>query len=294
MDRPNISAELAAARGLTQEQARDAMRALYLPLLQAQPKDGIAVTMDIAYGPHERNKLDVHVPKPKPNGVPVVMFVFGGGFVRGHKNDVGALVHGNIPDFFARNGYVGVNVNYRLAPGAQWPAGGEDVGAAVAWVRQNIAAHGGDPARIFIMGHSSGATHVATYAFRRELHPAEGPGIRGAICMSGNYFLNRNPADPNHIAYYGEDLSKWDARSLIDNASWDPKSFAAFISTAEHEPFSFNRSFAAMLSRLSSVAGAIPRFKLFLAHNHSSEHLAIGSGDTAIEGELLDFIRSNS
>jgi acetyl esterase len=294
VDKPTYSADLAAARGLTQDQARDAMRAIYLPLLKAQPRDRFTVAMDVAYGPHERNKLDVHVPKPKPTGVPVVMFVYGGGFTRGHKNDLGELVHGNVPDFFARNGYVGVNVNYRLAPDAQWPAGGEDVGAAVAWARQNIASYGGDPTRIFIMGHSSGATHVATYAFRKELHPAGGPGIRGVMCLSGNYFLNRNPADPNHLAYYGEDMTKWDARSLIDNASWDGTSFAAFISTAEHEPFSFNRSFAAMLSRLSTVGGAMPRFKLFLEHNHSSEHLAIGTGDAAIEAELLDFVRSHS
>ena len=268
------------------------MRALYLPLLKAQPRDTFSVEMDLAYGPHERNKLDVHVPKPRPASAPVVMFFFGGGFVRGHKNEVGELLFGNVADFFARNGYIGINANYRLAEHAQWPAGGEDVGAAVAWARKNVAAYGGDPRRIFIMGHSSGSTHVATYAFRKELHPAGGPGIRGAICMSGNYFLDRQKVDPNHLAYYGQDTSQWDARSLIGNASWGD--FAVFLSTAEYEPFPFNRSFAAMAAELCRTGGRMPRAKYFLDHNHSSEQIAIGTGDPQIEEELLDFVRSAS
>ena len=248
---------LKAARGLPQDQARDHMRAVYLPLLKAQPRNGFTIEMDVAYGPHARHRLDVHVPKPKPAGVPVVMFFFGGGFVRGHKNDGGELLFGNVADFFARNGCIGVNANYRLAEHARWPGGGEDVGAAVAWVRENIATYGGDPTRLFIMGHSSGATHVATYAFRTELHPPGGPGIRGLICMSGNYFLDRRNPDPNHIAYYGADMDAWSKRALIENATWGD--FAVFLSTAEFEPFPFNRSFVAMTNALTARAGRMPR-----------------------------------
>jgi triacylglycerol lipase len=294
--RPEIPAEivrmLRAARGMPQDQARDAMRAVYLPLLKAQPRESVTIEMDLAYGPHARHRLDVHVPKSRPTGAPVVMFFFGGGFVRGHKNEVGELLFGNVADFFARNGYIGINANYRLAEHAGWPAGGEDVGAAVAWARQNVAVYGGDPGRIFIMGHSSGATHVATYAFRPQLHPSGGPGIRGVLCMSGNYFLNQEKVDPNHVAYYGADMSRWNERSLIGNATWGD--FAVFLSTAEHEPFPFNRSFVAMTDTLCARGGRMPRVKYFLEHNHSSEQMAIGSGDPTIEHELLDFVRGQS
>lgn len=51
----------------------------------------------------------------------------------------------------------GVNMTYRLAPRHTWPAAQEDIAAAVRWVRQNIASQGGDPRRIFLMGHSAGA-----------------------------------------------------------------------------------------------------------------------------------------
>jgi triacylglycerol lipase len=288
----DIAEALKAARGQSQDAARERMRAVYLPLLKTRPRDGFTIEMDVAYGRHARHRLDVHVPKPRPVAAPVVMFFFGGGFVRGHKNEVGELLFGNVADFFARNGFIGINANYRLAEHAQWPGGGEDVGAAVAWARQNVAQYGGDPKRIFIMGHSSGATHVATYAFRTELHPKGGPGIRGAICMSGNYFLNRQNPDPNHIAYYGADMDRWAERSLVDHAQWGD--FAVFLSTAEYEPFPFNRSFVAMTDALCARAGRMPRIKYFLGHNHSSEQMAIGTGDADIEGELLDFVRSSS
>ena len=49
-----------------------------------------------------------------------------------------------IEEMFARNGMVGVNINYRLAPRHPWPAGGEDVAAAIQWVRRSIAQYGGD------------------------------------------------------------------------------------------------------------------------------------------------------
>src|SRR6266481_3429148 len=52
--------------------------------------------------------------------------------------------------------YQGVKVNYRLAPQAMWPAGAEDLADVVQWVSANIAARGGDPARIYLMGHSAG------------------------------------------------------------------------------------------------------------------------------------------
>ena len=283
---------LRSIRGRPQDEAREAMRALYLPLLAAQPRDSFTVEMDRVYGPHPRHRLDVHVPRTRPSGVPVVLFFFGGGFVRGDKNEVGELLYGNVADFFARNGYIGINANYRLAGHAQWPAGGEDVGSAVAWARQNVAAYGGDPKRIFIMGHSSGATHVATYAFRTELHPSDGPGIRGVMCLSGNYFLNRDKIDPNHVAYYGADLTQWDARSLVANAVWGD--FAVFLSTAEFEPFPFNRSFVALTDALAARSGRMPRIKYFREHNHSSEQMAIGTGDPTVEDELLDFVRSQS
>ena len=110
--------------------------------------------------------------------------------------------------WFARHGVLGINANYRLAPAAQWPAGAEDVGRLVAWARRHGAQHGGDPNRIYLIGHSAGANHAAAYTFDKSLQPADGPGIAGAVLISGRYRVEANPADPNlesMRAYFGND-----------------------------------------------------------------------------------------
>ena len=91
------------------------------------------------------------------------MFVHGGGFVRGTKHAPGSPFYDNVMVLAARNGMVGVNVEYRLAPQFKWPSGNEDLGAAVRYVADNISRYGGDPNRIFLMGHSAGASLVANY-----------------------------------------------------------------------------------------------------------------------------------
>ena len=88
-------------------------------------------------------------------------------------------------DAQARGQLLGVNATYRLAPKHQWPAGAQDVGASARWVRANIAAYGGDPNRIVLMGHSAGASHVAGYLVHKQLQPADGDGVIGAILLSG-------------------------------------------------------------------------------------------------------------
>jgi triacylglycerol lipase len=289
-----IAEVLEETRGLSPEATRAHIQAHYIALLKQQPRDSFSIEMDIPFGPHERHRLDVHVPKTKPAKpqdklMPVVMFFFGGGFVQGHKNQHGEWIYGNVADFFARNGMIGINGNYRLADQAQWPGGAQDVGAAVAWARGNVATYGGDPDRIFIAGHSSGATHVATYALRPELHPKSGPGIAGVMILSGGFYLTPDKPDPNHLAYYGA-VENWAARALIPAAKWGDD-FEVFLSTAELEPYSFNRSFTAMVDALTQRSGRMPRVAHFLGHNHFSEQMAIGSGDRQIESALLGFVK---
>ena len=96
-------------------------------------------------------------------GAPVLVFVHGGGFVGGDKHVPGTPMYDHIGAWAVRNGWVGVTITYRLAPEHTWPSGAQDVAAAVQWVRDNIAAYGGDPARIVVAGHSAGCVHVASY-----------------------------------------------------------------------------------------------------------------------------------
>jgi acetyl esterase/lipase len=114
------------------------------------------VERDLAYGPDPLQRLDLSVPAGK--GFPTAIFIHGGSLTSGDKADEDyRAVCGPFPGA----GIACASVNYRLAPGHTWPAQAEDVAAAVAWVRTNIAARGGDPHKLFLAGHSSGATLVA-------------------------------------------------------------------------------------------------------------------------------------
>ena len=135
---PDVAERVRALGPVLNDEVRTSARSAYAPL---QPKIGpeILVKADISYGPDERHKLDVFAPAPKPSHpAPVVIFLHGGADVRGNTTTAGTPFFGNIAAFWARNGFVGVNATYRLAPKHQWPAGAQDVGAAAKWVRTNI------------------------------------------------------------------------------------------------------------------------------------------------------------
>ena len=118
--------------------------AVYGPLHDREPYGGVTVTRDIQYGAADRNLLDVFVADGASGSRPVLVFVHGGGFTGGNKSTPGSPFYDNVPLWAARNGLVGVNITYRLAPQHPWPAGPEDVGAALRWVADNISQFGGD------------------------------------------------------------------------------------------------------------------------------------------------------
>src|SRR5207237_1187791 len=136
---------------------------IYTPLQEKEPCAGIKVARDVKYGPDARNVVDVFTAEGATGARPVLMFVHGGGMIRGIKHAPGSAFYDNVMVWAARNGMVGVNIEYRLAPQHPWPAGAEDMGAAVRFVAEHAATYGADPAKIFLMGHSAGAAHVSTY-----------------------------------------------------------------------------------------------------------------------------------
>lgn len=104
---------------------------------------------------HIRQVLDVY-PQPVGEKHPVVFWIHGGGWQVGDKKDVALK-----PKWFTERGYVFVSTNYRLLPDVQMRELIEDVASAVGWTHKNIAEFGGDPDRIFMMGHSAGAQLAA-------------------------------------------------------------------------------------------------------------------------------------
>ena len=119
---------------------------------------GFSVTPGIAYGDDERQKLDIYTPRAAPPRA-TVMFVYGGSWTSGNR-----ALYRFLGQALAGRGYQVVVPDYRLAPVHAYPDFVEDTARAFAWVKSHIAGHGGDPARVILMGHSAGAYNVAMIA----------------------------------------------------------------------------------------------------------------------------------
>lgn len=141
-----------------------------------------APSTEQAYGADPLQRLDVY-PRQGLKAAPVLLFVHGGGWTRGDKRAVNAL-----PGYAERHGLLLVSVNHRLTPRVDAGGCAQDVAAAVAWVRKHAAAHGGDPGRIVLAGHSSGAHLVALVAADPAYLAAHGmkpSDLAGVIALDG-------------------------------------------------------------------------------------------------------------
>lgn len=262
--------------------------AMYEGIQRPYDVDDIDVIRDISYGTDERQHLNVHIPKQglvKKNAG-VVMFVHGGGFLLGNRES-----RRHIPDYFATIGYVGVNLTHRLAPAHKWPAGGLDIGAAVAWVHANIAAYGGDPGHVYLMGESAGAFHVATYVFRPDLLPPDTPRVAGAVMVSGPFLVDTANANEGEAAYFGDDRSSWYEVAFPGNIT--RTDIPVLFTVAEFDPPHIDKGFAIMIYELTVNHGVIPRVRQLMGHNHISGSMSIGTADTMLSDEILDFIKVN-
>ena len=131
-----------------------------LLLLVAAPRDSAALTVerDVVYGTAQGTPLllDLAMPKTGNGPFPVVVFLHGGGWSEGNRQEMNHFIEG-----VAGLGYVGVTVAYRLVPAARFPAQLEDCKAAVRWLRANAAKYRINPKRIGVVGFSAGG-HLAS------------------------------------------------------------------------------------------------------------------------------------
>lgn len=266
------------------------MEEAFTPLLLKGPRAGVAIVRDQSYGPDPKQKFDLYKSPSARTGQPIVVFVHGGAYVRGDKR-VNDEIYGNVTLWFANQGMLGVNMTYRLAPGAPYPAGAEDVGAMVQWLKKNAESLHADPDKIFLIGHSAGATHVATYAYNKKVHPAGGPSVAGIVLMSGRYRLEIDPKDPNTRnmqAYFGSDAAQYADRSAITHVGG--VKVPTFVVIAEYDNPGLDVSGAEFYTALCKRDAACPRFSRLTMHNHLSMVHHFNTADEALGREILDFI----
>jgi len=163
-------------------------------------------TRDVPYGTERDQKLDVYrprriVPGAPAGPLPVIVFFHGGSWSVDSKDQykfVGVAL--------AEQGWLSVVPNYRQYPQVRFPVLVDDAALAIAWIRNNAATYGGDPAKIILVGHSSGA-HIAMLAAldKRYLaaHGMDADEIRGVVGLSGPYDFLPFPSMKLHEVFAG-------------------------------------------------------------------------------------------
>jgi acetyl esterase/lipase len=146
---------------------------------------GASVTRSIVYGKDKRQTLDIYVPK-NVRSAPVAVFFYGGTWQSGDK-----ATYAFVASALAAKGIVTIVPDYRLYPAVRYPAFIQDGAAVVRWARDHAETYGGDPEKIYVVGHSAGAYIAAMLALDRQwlgqqnLNPAH--DLKGFIGISGPY-----------------------------------------------------------------------------------------------------------
>lgn len=268
------------------------VQALYAPLLAEQPREGVQCLTDLPYGPHARHRLDVYTPTA-PGPHPVLVWLHGGGFIRGDKAQ-----RANIGWWGARQGFVTVLPNYRLAPESTWPSGPQDVVAVWQWLQDQATRLGGEPRHTVLAGESAGAAHVAAATLMRRFQPADWQ-LAGAALFSGPYHARLeglarpqfgiDSPDPRNEAYFGTDTGTWAEASIALQVDASP--LPLWISFAERDLLQMQVQAGELFARLVGEHGFAPELRLVREHNHFSGGFSFGTGDTSVSEPLADFVR---
>lgn len=196
------------------EQAREASRqpAAHAPKLPA----GARALRDIAYGDDPRQRFDVYLPA-RPHAAPIILFVHGGGWVNGNKDNPGVVE--NKAAYWLPKGYILVSTNYRMLPDTAPLDQARDVARALAAVQKRAAEWGGDASRALLMGHSAGAHLAALVGASTNLwREAGAQKPRGVVSLDSGALdvpdlMKRPRIPPLYHRAFGSDASDWVAAS---------------------------------------------------------------------------------
>ena len=236
-------------------------------------------------------RADVYTPEGARNA-PVVIMVHGGAWTYGNKqNAIGQFQS----SFFNEQGFVYIAINYRLAPAHPFPAQVKDSAAAIAYFHKHAAEYGGDPDKIFLMGHSSGGHTVAMVAIDPDYLDAEGLStdvIKGVVSLdSAAYNMIRTGEDGHiprfyHPAFTKDDPEIWAAASptlQVEEATPIPPFLLLYVDRA------ISPSRAKELAETLNSAGHSAEAKLARKRNHKSLNRRLGEKGDKIGPMIVDF-----
>ena len=163
---------------------------------------------EIRYDEHKLTTLDLFTaPHPFINPAPIVLFIHGGGWCSGDKTEWTAR-HAEI---FVKQGFLCASINYRLSSlddqqhSITHPIHVRDIAKAIAWIQSNVSSYGGNPQKMILVGHSSGAHLAALAALNQKYLQAEGvdiENIKQVFLLDASSYLNSDQYMPDYLIPY--------------------------------------------------------------------------------------------
>lgn len=185
----------------------------------------------------QRHLLDIYQPRKEAAPRPVVLFIHGGNWNSGSKDDI---LYKAIGRRLAKQGFVGVVISYRLAPQVLVPQQADDCARALAWTVAHIKEYGGDPARIVLMGHSAGgglaallATGSDTLLARVGLPPRAAHAVLlddpAGLDMLDYLTKMQYPGDEKYLVPFSKDPAVWRQASALYHMRAGAPPFSMYI-----------------------------------------------------------------
>lgn len=292
-------------RGLFEQGARDT----HAEMERHAPGSGFEATRDVAYGDHPDMRLDVFTPDAGTDPLPTVVWIHGGAWISGHKEDVDPYAR-----MLAVEGYTAVSLGYTVAPEQSYPTAVTQLNDALAFLVGHASEYRIDPQRIVLAGDSAGAnlasqlaviTTSPAYAAEVGISPALDPEqLRGVILNCGIDDVSGIPDAPG-ITGWGFRMALWSylgVRDWADSAGdrqmstldWVTADFpATWISGGNDDPLTASQS-VPLADKLASLGVEVDR--VFYLDDHEPKlpheyqfHLDFADARAAF-GSVVDWL----
>lgn len=248
----------------------------------AEVRNRLPHHLDIPYGDHEKQRLDIYLPRERAADAPVFIFLHGGGFVEGDRAHYGFLA-----EAFAKHGVITVIPSYRLTSGGfHYPDPAIDTQMAIAWVHKNIAQYGGNPGHIVVGGHSAGAMLAADVSVNLDWTRERGvdpDAIRGVVAVSGRYDITATDTDRDAYAPTAELKA---AASPIRHIKSAAPRYLIAVGAPEKPYLRPSQDFHAALE----AKGIPSRLMVLEGHSHQGTVRAMGSEDSELFAASLELL----
>lgn len=246
----------------------------------AETRATLPMSAGIAYGEDEAERLDLFFPPGERRDLPVHIFIHGGYWRMFSRSD-----YSYVANTVTKAGAIAVIVDYALMPEVRMAAIVDQIRRAKQWVLDNIAAHGGDPARLSVSGHSAGA-HLATFLFEKTPMPSR---IRAALLLGGLYDLK-----PLQTSFLQPLIGITDdeASAFTPMTRWHDPETAATILVGDQETSPFHQQAADFGKRLRAQGHLVCDLRLN-DRNHMNSVRDLGIGGTQAGDCLMAMIEGN-